>query len=52
VFGNLCLHIHCHLVPQTFEDDPHKPLNMNARVVLLRPDEYRLAIGALQAAIR
>jgi hypothetical protein len=27
-------------------------LNTNAQVVLLTPDEYRLAIGALQAALR
>ena len=51
VFGNLCPHIHCHVVPMRFEDDPHTPMNTNAQVVLLEPDEYRLMIGALQAAL-
>ena len=52
VLGNLCPHVHCHLVPRTVEDDPRKPLNMNDEVVLLTPDEYRLAICALRKALR
>jgi diadenosine tetraphosphate (Ap4A) HIT family hydrolase len=52
VFGNLCPHVHCHLVPRTVVDDPRKPLNMNDEVVLLTPDEYGLAIDALRKALR
>ena len=51
VFGNLCPHVHCHLILQTFADDPHAPGNMHAQVVLLAPDEYRAAIQALQQAL-
>ncbi len=51
VFGNLCPHVHCHLILQTFADDPHAPVNMHAQVVLLAPDEYRAAIQALQQAL-
>jgi len=51
VFGNLCPHIHCHVVPQTFADDPHQPLNMNAEVVMLAADEYRELIVDLQTAL-
>jgi ATP adenylyltransferase len=39
VLGNLCPHVHCHLIPQTFDHDPHTPVNMNAQVVLLEPGE-------------
>jgi diadenosine tetraphosphate (Ap4A) HIT family hydrolase len=51
VYGNLCPHLHCHLVLQTFADDPHQPVNMNAEVVLLQPAEYRQAIDALRQAL-
>jgi hypothetical protein len=51
VFGNLCPHIHCHVLQQTFAHDPHQPLNLNADVVLLAADEYRELIGELQVAL-
>jgi len=37
-------------VLQAFADDPHTPVNMNAQVDLLEPDERRTAIRALQQA--
>jgi diadenosine tetraphosphate (Ap4A) HIT family hydrolase len=51
MYGNLCPHIHCHLVLQTFADDPHQPLDMNAEVVVLQPAEYRQAIDSLRQAL-
>jgi len=50
VVGNLCPHVHGHLILQAFADDPHTPVNMNAQVDLLEPDECRTAIRALQQA--
>ena len=46
----LCPHVHCHLILQTLDHDPHTPVDMNAQVVLLEPGEYRVAIQALQQA--
>jgi diadenosine tetraphosphate (Ap4A) HIT family hydrolase len=51
VYGNLCPHLHCHLVLQTFADDPHLPVNMNAEVIVLQPTVYRQAVVALQQAL-
>jgi diadenosine tetraphosphate (Ap4A) HIT family hydrolase len=48
VLGNLCPHLHCHLVLQTFADDQHKPIDMTAEVVLLEAAEYRSTVDALQ----
>ncbi len=44
VFGNRCPHIHCHLVPVTYEDDAHKPINMLEKEVLRSEDEYQNTI--------
>ena len=51
VLGNLCPHIHCHLVVQTYASDPTKPLNMNEQEVLLSEPEYARMIGELQHAL-
>jgi diadenosine tetraphosphate (Ap4A) HIT family hydrolase len=51
VYGNLCPHIHCHLMLQTFAAGPHQPVDMNAEEVLLQPAEYRQAIDALRQAL-
>ena len=51
VFGNLCPHLHCHLVIQTYADDPTKPLNMNERELFLTDHEYADAIRALKDAL-
>jgi len=51
VYGNLCPHIHCHLVLQTYASDPTQPLNMNAQEVFLSELEYGRMIGDLQQAL-
>lgn len=51
VFGNLCPHIHCHIVVQQTGDDPTKPLNMNEREVLLDDTEYARMVSDLAHAI-
>ena len=51
VFGNLCPHVHCHVVPQFAEDDPTRPLNMQEREVLLSPAEYTAQVSALREVL-
>jgi diadenosine tetraphosphate (Ap4A) HIT family hydrolase len=51
VFGNLCPHVHCHLIVQTHASDPTQPLNMNEHEVVLSEDEYRQIIQDLQNAL-
>lgn len=48
VFGNLCPHIHCHLVPQFYTDDPSLPLNMQAGQIVLQDQECRRLAGDLR----
>jgi diadenosine tetraphosphate (Ap4A) HIT family hydrolase len=52
VFGNLCPHVHCHLIVQTYASDPTTPINMNEREVFLSDEEYRRAIADLQQALQ
>jgi len=52
VFGNLCPHIHCHLIVRTYDDDPGKPPFMIEREVFLSQNEYEAMIETLQDAIR
>ncbi len=51
VFGNLCPHIHCHIVLQFEDDDPRAPLDMNAGEVLLGQAEYARIVGELREAL-
>jgi diadenosine tetraphosphate (Ap4A) HIT family hydrolase len=51
VLGNLCPHIHCHLVPQFDSDDPHKPLDTQDHDVRLSESEYAHIIGQIRAAL-
>lgn len=51
VFGNLCPHIHCHLVPLFFSDDPTLPLNMQAEEVRLEEHEYQRIIEVLRQVL-
>lgn len=51
VFGNLNPHIHCHLVPQFFSDDPTLPLNMQAKDVRLEDQDYQRIVHALRQAL-
>lgn len=40
VFGNLCPHLHCHILPQRFESDPHAAIKQNAKELPLTGEEY------------
>ncbi len=51
VFGNLCPHIHGHVLPQYDTDDPHKPINMHEQTVLWDPIEYERQIARLREAL-
>ena len=51
VFGNLCPHIHCHVVPQAPTDDPTRPLDMQPEVALGEA-EYAERVAVLRAALR
>jgi len=49
VMGSLCPHVHCHLLPRSFADDPTKPVNMNEQQVFLVPDEYAARLTSCAA---
>jgi diadenosine tetraphosphate (Ap4A) HIT family hydrolase len=51
IWGNLTPHLHCHLFPRTFADDPAKPIDQNEREMLLPTEEYRSMIGQLKSRI-
>lgn len=40
-----------HLIVQTFDDDPARPINMHERQALLTAEEYRAMIERLRAEI-
>ncbi|MBI5806561.1 HIT family protein [candidate division TA06 bacterium] len=44
IWGNIVPHLHCHLFPRFYEDDPGRPVNQNEKEVLLSLDEYRSLI--------
>lgn len=51
IYGNLCPHVHCHVFPQQFENDPHARIKQDAEEMLLSTDEYHKIIGDLRDAI-
>ena len=51
VFGNLCPHIHCHVVPQAATDDPTRPLDMQPEIRLSEA-EYAERVATLRAALQ
>lgn len=51
VMGHLCPHVHCHLLPQYADDDPHGLLNPQAGDVRLPPDEWSARLAAVRAAL-
>jgi len=51
IWGNIMPHVHCHLFPRFFDDDPGQPINQNEREVLLSREEYRALIRDLQGRI-
>lgn len=52
IFGNRCPHLHCHLLVQTFADDPTAPIDFQAKTVLLPPTEYSAMIETLRARLQ
>lgn len=48
VFGHLCPHLHCHLLLHSYEDDPHKLIDMNEKTVSLTDGEYQTMIGEMR----
>jgi diadenosine tetraphosphate (Ap4A) HIT family hydrolase len=52
IFGHHCLHLHCHLVLQTFESDPSKAVKMDEKEVFLKPEEYSQMIDKLNDNIQ
>jgi diadenosine tetraphosphate (Ap4A) HIT family hydrolase len=51
IYGNLCSHLHCHILPQQIENDPNAPIKMNAEEVFLSEDEYKTIIKELREKI-
>lgn len=51
VFGSLCPHVHYHIVPRYYEDDPHAPIKMDEKEEFLSDDEYSEIILKLQKAL-
>lgn len=52
IYGNLCPHLHCHIFPQQFENDPHASINQNEKEVLLSDLEYKNIIDSLQRELK
>jgi diadenosine tetraphosphate (Ap4A) HIT family hydrolase len=48
IYGNQCPHLHCHILPQQFENDPYAPIKQNEREVFLPEGEYEQIIHNLQ----
>lgn len=48
IFGNLCPHVHCHVIPQYVSDDPHAPIKMDEAEALLTPQEYQSMINKIK----
>ena len=48
ILGNLCPHIHCHLLPQFATDDPPRLLDMGDGQLLLTDQEYEQVVADLR----
>jgi diadenosine tetraphosphate (Ap4A) HIT family hydrolase len=51
VYGNLCPHVHCHLVPRYATDDPMVPVDMQAGARVLEAGALAAALDALREAL-
>jgi diadenosine tetraphosphate (Ap4A) HIT family hydrolase len=51
IWGNIMPHVHCHLFPRFFDDDPGQPINQNEKEVFLSLDEYRSLINEIQGRL-
>ena len=52
VLGNLCPHIHCHLLPQFATDIPPHVLDMGDSQVLLTDQQYEQIVADLRRELR
>jgi diadenosine tetraphosphate (Ap4A) HIT family hydrolase len=51
IWGNIMPHLHCHLFPRSFDDDPGRPINQNEKEVFLAKEEYREIIDKIRDKI-
>jgi len=51
IWGNHMPHIHCHLFPRFFEDDPGQPINQNEKEAFLPLDEYRTLMADIKGRL-
>lgn len=51
IFGSLCPHLHYHIIPRQFDDDPHAPIKMDEKEVFLSEEEYQKIIAQLRKAL-
>jgi diadenosine tetraphosphate (Ap4A) HIT family hydrolase len=51
VMGFRCPHLHCHRCVFSYDDDTHKPIDMNEKKVLLSEVEYQSMIADMQGAL-
>ena len=51
IYGNLCPHVHCHIFPQKFENDPRAAIKHDEKEIFLNEDEYRTIIDNLNNAL-
>jgi ATP adenylyltransferase len=52
VFGSLCPHVHYHIIPRFFTDDPHAPIKTDEKELLLTDKEYKEAISKLRKTLK
>lgn len=51
IFGNLCPHIHCHILPQYLDSDPYASIELNKKKKFLEEEEYLELIEKLRSEI-
>jgi diadenosine tetraphosphate (Ap4A) HIT family hydrolase len=51
IFGHHCPHVHCHLIMQTFDNDPSLAVKPDEKEVFLQPQEYQSIIDKLRLVI-
>lgn len=50
ILGNAVPHLHCHLLPRYYGDPaPNRPIDQDARQVLLTPDEYNQRVDLIRS---
>jgi diadenosine tetraphosphate (Ap4A) HIT family hydrolase len=52
ILGNAVPHLHCHIIPRYYGDDaPGRPIDPGAEQRLLTPEEYKLRVQEIRAAL-